>query len=561
MSEPNTEFMDDQDRIYVVGHQNPDTDSICSAIGYAYLKNESDPEHRGLYGARRAGQINRETEYVLKRFGVEEPKLLANVRQQVKNVDYHHVEGIKGSTSIKDAWALMRKEKIKTLPVTRDGRLEGVITMGDITTSYMDVYDSRVLFHARTQYRNIASVINGKVVNGNEYGYLLEGKISVGASSPEIMKEFIEENDLVILGNREEAQQCAVDSNVSCMVVCQGVEVSETIRRQAEEKEIVIIISPYDTFTVARLINQSIPVRHFMTKKNIVSFQKWDYVEAAKEVMTRNKFSDFPVLEPDGTFLGFISRRRLLNAHQKKVILMDHNEKSQAVDGIEEAEIVEIIDHHKLGCMETLGPVYFRNQPVGCTSTIVYQMYQEKGVEIPPQIAGLLCAAILSDTLLFRSPTCTPADEEAARSLAEIAGIQVEEFAQQMFKEGSNLKGKSPEEITFMDFKLFNTAGVSFGVGQVTFLSEEELQEVKASLQDYLEQAREKQGLDMLFMMLTNIITETTDLVCVGKDARETAVTAFHLEESVSRLELRGIVSRKKQLIPSLVSVMQQTEG
>ncbi len=561
MSKAMEKAMEDQHKVYVIGHQNPDTDSVCSAIAYANLKNCLEGEHCNRYKARRAGQMNGETTFVLDYFGVKVPKLLPNLRQQVKNLELHQVRGIKGSTSIKEAWALMKEEKIKTLPITRDEKLEGLITMSDITTSYMDVYDSKVLSAARTQYRNIAETIGGKVLLGNSHSYLLDGKISVGASSPAVMRDFINENDLVIVGRRKEAQQCALDLNVGCMVVCQitqETEITSEIIKEAKEKEIVLITSPYDTFTVARLINQSIPVRYFMTKKDLITFNMWDYVEEVKEVMTQYKHGNFPVVDKEGNFLGFISRRRLLNVNKKQVILVDHNEKGQAVDGIEEAEILEIIDHHKLGDIETIGPVYFRNQPLGCTATIVYQMYQENGVEVTPSIAGILCAAILSDTLMFRSPTCTSLDEKVARELAEIADIDVEEFAQKMFVEGSNLKGKTAEEICFMDFKQFTAGGASFGVGQVTFLTEKEQEEIKEKISSYLDTARTEHGLDMIFIMLTNIITETTELLCCGDGAKEKALTAFHQSEKEEKVILKGVVSRKKQLIPSIVSVLQQ---
>lgn len=561
MSKAMEKAMEDQHKVYVIGHQNPDTDSVCSAIAYANLKNCLEGEHCNRYKARRAGQMNGETTFVLDYFGVKVPKLLPNLRQQVKNLELHQMRGIKGSTSIKEAWALMKEEKIKTLPITRDEKLEGLITMSDITTSYMDVYDSKVLSAARTQYRNIAETIGGKVLLGNSHSYLLDGKISVGASSPAVMRDFINENDLVIVGRRKEAQQCALDLNVGCMVVCQitqETEITSEIIKEAKEKEIVLITSPYDTFTVARLINQSIPVRYFMTKKDLITFNMWDYVEEVKEVMTQYKHGNFPVVDKEGNFLGFISRRRLLNVNKKQVILVDHNEKGQAVDGIEEAEILEIIDHHKLGDIETIGPVYFRNQPLGCTATIVYQMYQENGVEVTPSIAGILCAAILSDTLMFRSPTCTSLDEKVARELAEIADIDVEEFAQKMFVEGSNLKGKTAEEICFMDFKQFTAGGVSFGVGQVTFLTEKEQEEIKEKISSYLDTARTEHGLDMIFIMLTNIITETTELLCCGDGAKEKALTAFHQSEKEEKVILKGVVSRKKQLIPSIVSVLQQ---
>lgn len=542
-------------KVYVVGHKNPDTDSICSAIAYADLKSKITGED---YSPRRAGQLNEETQYVLDHFQVEAPKLLSDLRVQVKDVELRNIEGIKGSVSIKSAWKSMKELNIKTLPVTRDSKLEGLITIGDIATSYMDVYDSGILSKARTQYRNIASTIDGTIIAGNPHSYVLNGKVGILASSRKLMSEFVEENDLVILGDRQEAQQHAVDLNVSCMVVCNGARVGEEILKQAEEKEIVIISSPHDAFTVARLINQSIPVKQFMTREGIVSFQMDDYVDDVKDVMARRRFRDFPILDEAGKFLGFISRRRLLNSRRKQVILVDHNEKNQAVDGVEEAEVLEIIDHHRLSSIETMGPVFFRNQPVGCTATIVYQMYQEEGVEVEPVIASLLCSAIISDTLIFRSPTCTPLDERSARKLAEIAGIDIEKLALEMFNAGSNLKGKTAEEICFLDFKQFTVNDINFGVGQISSMSAEELREIKTEVSAYLEQARKTQGLDMIFFMLTNIVAESSELLCAGNGAREKMISAFDLKGNPEMIELKGVVSRKKQLVPTLVSALQQ---
>ena len=542
-------------KVYVVGHKNPDTDSICSAIAYADLKSKITGED---YSPRRAGQLNEETQYVLDHFQVEAPKLLSDLRVQVKDVELRNIEGIKGSVSIKSAWKSMKELNIKTLPVTRDSKLEGLITIGDIATSYMDVYDSGILSKARTQYRNIASTIDGTIIAGNPHSYVLNGKVGILASSRKLMSEFVEENDLVILGDRQEAQQHAVDLNVSCMVVCNGARVGEEILKQAEEKEIVIISSPHDAFTVARLINQSIPVKQFMTREGIVSFQMDDYVDDVKDVMARRRIRDFPILDEAGNFLGFISRRRLLNSRRKQVILVDHNEKNQAVDGVEEAEVLEIIDHHRLSSIETMGPVFFRNQPVGCTATIVYQMYQEEGVEVEPVIASLLCSAIISDTLMFRSPTCTPLDERSARKLAEIAGIDIEKLALEMFNAGSNLKGKTAEEICFLDFKQFTVNDINFGVGQISSMSAEELREIKTEVSAYLEQARKTQGLDMIFFMLTNIVAESSELLCAGNGAREKMISAFDLKGNPEMIELKGVVSRKKQLVPTLVSALQQ---
>ena len=544
-----------ENKIYVVGHKNPDTDSICSAIAYAALKKELTGKD---YVARRAGRLNEETQYVLEYFGVEVPKLLSDLRVQVRDVDLRRAENLNGSVSIKTAWAQMKELNIKTLPIGRNNKLEGLITVGDIARSYMDVYDSTILARSKTQYRNITSTIDGKIISGNEHSYVSKGKVAIAASSRQLMSDFVDEDDLVILGDRIEAQQLAIDINVSCMVVCGDARIPNEILKQAEEKEIVVIASPHDTFTVARLINQSIPVRHFMTKDELITFYPKDYVDDVKEVMARKKYRDFPVVDINGDFQGFISRRRLLNCRKKQVILVDHNEESQAVDGIEQADVLEIIDHHRLNSIQTIGPVVFRNQPVGCTATIIYQMYQEYNKPVNPVIAGLLCSAIISDTLLFRSPTCTLLDEHAAKELAEIAGINMEELAQAMFKAGSNLQGKSAEEICFLDFKQFTVNDTVFGVGQVNSMSAEELTEIKAQIESELDKIRQNHRLDMIFFMLTNIMTESSELLCVGTEAREKAISAFDLNGKSDTLYLKGVVSRKKQLVPAIVEALQQ---
>lgn len=544
--------------VYVVGHKNPDTDSICSAIAYANLKSKiSAQEHK----AKRAGQINEETQYVLKKFGVPVPSLLSTVATQVQDLDINRHEGIPSHASIKEAWEIMSANSMNTMPIIRDKQLEGLITTGDITSSYMDVYDSHILANARTQYRNIVKTLDGTIVTGNEHSYFLDGKVVIAASSPDKMEEFIEENDLVIMGNRYETQLCAIELDARCLVLCQGATASKTILKLAEERSVVIIQTPHDAFTVARLINQSIPVKYFMSTNNLTTFSVKEFVNDIKENMNKKRFRDFPVFDKKGDYVGLISRRRLMDVRKKQVILVDHNEKSQAVDGIEEAEVLEIIDHHRLGTMETMGPVYFRNQPVGCTATIVAEMYREAGVAIEATIAGLLCSAIISDTLMFRSPTCTTLDQTTAEMLAEIAGVEVSVLADEMFHAGSNMRNKSAKEICFQDFKKFNVNDLSFGVGQISLLNQIELEEVKEKINSYLDVVREEQSLDMVFFMLTNIFEEYTELLCCGEEAKEQAIVAFDLWEDTEDIILQGVVSRKKQLIPNFVISLQQKEN
>lgn len=544
-----------KEKIYVIGHKNPDTDSICSAIAYADLRQKVTGQ---VHEAKRAGHVNDETAYVLDRFGVEAPKLLTDVRLQVRDLDIHEMQGLKPNASIRDTWERMRQEQAKTLPIVKDDELVGVVSTGDIAKSYMDVYDSEILSKARTQYRNIVKTLDGTMITGNEHGYFMRGKVAIGASSPNLMEEFIEKDDLVILGDREEAQACAVNIDASCMVICKDAEVSPKLIQKAKEQSIVIIQTPYDTFTTARLINQSIPVKFYMTSGPLTMFRMNDYVDDIKDIMAKKRFRDFPILDRHGRFKGFISRRRFLGASKKKVILVDHNERSQAVDGIEEAEIIEIIDHHRLGDIETVSPITFRNQPVGCTATIINQMYEENEIEVPREIAGLLCGAIISDTLLFRSPTCTPLDERTAKKLAKISDIDLEQMAQEMFNAGSNLKGKSAEDICFQDFKQFTVNDTIFGVGQITSMSKEELAAIRDMMTGHLPKVLEAHNLNMIYFMLTDILAESTELLCVGTGARGIALSAFDLPDNAKSLILKGVVSRKKQLIPVLVETMQQ---
>ena len=544
-----------KEKIYVIGHKNPDTDSICSAIAYADLRQKVTGQ---VHEAKRAGHVNDETAYVLNRFGVEAPKLLTDVRLQVRDLDIHEMPGLKPNASIRDTWERMRQEQAKTLPIVKDDELVGVVSTGDIAKSYMDVYDSEILSKARTQYRNIVKTLDGTMITGNEHGYFMRGKVAIGASSPNLMEEFIEKDDLVILGDLEEAQACAVNIDASCMVICKDAEVSPKLIQKAKEQSIVIIQTPYDTFTTARLINQSIPVKFYMTSGPLTMFRMNDYVDDIKDIMAKKRFRDFPILDRHGRFKGFISRRRFLGASKKKVILVDHNERSQAVDGIEEAEIIEIIDHHRLGDIETVSPITFRNQPVGCTATIINQMYEENEIEVPREIAGLLCGAIISDTLLFRSPTCTPLDERTAKKLAKISDIDLEQMAQEMFNAGSNLKGKSAEDICFQDFKQFTVNDTIFGVGQITSMSKEELAAIRDMMTEHLPKVLEAHNLNMIYFMLTDILAESTELLCVGTGARGIALSAFDLPDNAKSLILKGVVSRKKQLIPVLVETMQQ---
>ena len=547
----------------VLGHRNPDTDSICSAICYAGFKHQLTGEN---YEPCRAGNVNPETQYVLDYFKLKAPRLVENVKTQVKDIEIRKTKGVSRGISLKNAWGLMQENNVVTLPcVTEEGLLEGVITIGDITKSYMNLYDSSIISKACTKYANILDTLEGSMVVGDSEAYFDRGKVLIAAANPDLMENYIEKHDLVILGNRYESQLCAIEMEAGCIIVCEGAGVSLTIRKLAQERCCAVITTPYDTYTTARLINQSMPISYFMTKENIIEFSEEDYLDDIREIMASKRHRDFPILDSDGKYIGMISRRNLLGAKGKSIILVDHNEKSQAVEGMESADIREIIDHHRLGTVETMSPVFFRNQPLGCTATIIYQMYQENHIEIDKTTAGLLCSAIISDTLLFRSPTCTPIDKAAGLALAQIAGLDIEKYAIDMFSAGSNLKGKSDGDIFYQDFKRFTVGNSVFGIGQITSLNAVELKDLRTRMSAYTEKEREQHEIDMMFFMLTNILTESTDLICTGQGAEQLIANAFHVKdedmENVSGqtgiVKLPGDVSRKKQLAPQIMMALQ----
>lgn len=545
------------DKIYVIGHKNPDTDSICSAICYAYLKRQLTGKD---YVPKRAGEINAETTFVLKSFGMEAPEYVENVYTQVKDVEYRHLDGVSGEISIKNAWEILSASGATTLPsVDEYGNLQGLITVRDIAMSYMEVYDNEIIATAHTPYSNIIDTLSAELIVGNRSDSVKTGKVLIAAANPDMMENYITKGDIVILGNRYESQLCAIEMEAQCIIICDGATVSKTITKLAEDRGCFIISTPYDTYTVARLINQSIPIRYFMKKSNLITFSTEDFITDIREVMAGKRHQYYPVLDEFGKYVGLISQRNYLNANPKKVILVDHNEHAQTVDGIEEVTLLEIIDHHRIGGLQTMNPVYFRNQPLGCTATIIYQMFLENGIDIPKNIAGLLCSAIISDTLMFRSPTCTPVDEDACRKLAKIANVDIETFAVAMFNAGSKLKGKTDEEIFHQDYKVFTTDNFTFGIGQITSFNSDILENIGNRILKYMETIYSNKDVDMLFFMLTNIFTENTELLYYGKDAEQLLAKAFKLDEvSGGRIKLNGVVSRKKQVIPTIMSATHE---
>ena len=544
-------------KVVVIGHRNPDTDSICSAIAYAELKNKTSSL---VCEPRRAGRMNQETEFVLKKFGVTPPRMCTDVNPKIRDVDFREMPGINGSTSLLKAWVIMRDKQIETLPITdADNELLGLITVKDIATANMDVFDTGVLAKSRTSYKNILETLGGTMVVGDENAVCTTGHIKIGTATPEMLESAVEKGDIVILTNRYESQLCAIEKEASLLIICNGAKVGRTIQRIAEETGVAIMSVACDSYAAGKLMSQCAPISYYMTRDDIVKFTLVTPVSDVTRVMTKVRHRYFPVLDEDGKYCGMVSRRNIIALRKRRIILVDHNEATQAVEGFDQAEILEIIDHHRIGSLETDGPVYFRNQPVGCTATIIPQMYDENGVEIEPKIAGLLLAAILSDTLVFRSPTCTPIDVAAAKRLAKIAGVDIDEFALEMFEAGENLAGKTAEEVFLQDFKVFMCGDVRFGVAQGSYMTRKNLQAAQKLLQPYLEEARNKQNVEDLYMLLTDVPKEESVVICAGRHADEMLRSGFEIEPAADdSWTLPGVVSRKKQFIPALMTAYQE---
>ena len=544
-------------KVVVIGHRNPDTDSICSAIAYAELKNKTSDL---VCEPRRAGKMNQETEFVLKKFGVKPPRMCTDVNPKIRDVDYREMPGIPGSTSLRKAWEIMRDKQIDTLPVTSpDNELEGVITVKDIATANMDVFDTGILAKSQTTYRNILETLGGTMVVGREDDVCTTGHIRIGTATPEMLENTVEKGDIVILTNRYESQLCAIEKEASLLILCNNAKVGRTIQRIAEETGVAIMTTPVDTYAAGKLISQCAPISYYMTRSDIMKFTLVTPVADVTRVMAKVRHRYFPILDEDGKYCGMVSRRNIINLQKRRIILVDHNEATQAVEGFDQAEILEIIDHHRIGSLETSGPVYFRNQPVGCTATIVTQMYDENGVTIPQKTAGLLLAAILSDTLVFRSPTCTPLDEALAKRLAKIAGVDIDEFASEMFEAGEKLDGKTAEEVFLQDFKVFMCGDIRFGVAQGSYMTRKNLLAAEALLQPYLEEARNKQNVEDIYMLLTDVPKEESVVISDGRYASEVLSDGFETQPAEDgSFTLPGVVSRKKQFIPALMTAYQE---
>ncbi len=544
------------DLVYVSGHRNPDTDSICSAIAYSYLLNATNK-----YNAVpvRLGEINRETEYVLKRFGVEHPVLLKTVKQKVEDLNYDKVTVFSKDLTLKTAWFLLKQQNLKSAPILDEhGQLLGLLSTSNIIEGYMDQWDSEVLKKAKTPVENVIDTLEANVIYLNESLKVVEGDVHIAAMSGSEAKKRIHENDVVIVGgDRSDDLEELISVKPSLIVLTGSLTADENVVKKCEEQGISIISTPFNTYQTSQQIVQAIPVEYVMIKGDIKTFSTDDTLDYMKEVMSETRYRGYPVIDLNNRCVGSISRFALLKGLRKKVILVDHNERGQSVPGIEEADILEIVDHHRVADIQTVGPLLFRGEPLGSTATIVTKIFDELDVEMPSHIAGLLLGAVVSDTLLFKSPTCTPVDTKIAKKLAEIAGVDIQEFAMEMFKAGTSLVGKTVDEIFNQDFKKFSFDNLQVGVAQVNSMDIEGFLPYKKDMLDYMNKFAEDNNLEFTLLLLTDIINANSEIF-VGGPRPELVEKAFNVQLTECQGTLAGVISRKKQVVPAITAVMSE---
>ena len=544
------------DLVYVSGHRNPDTDSICSAIAYSYLLNATNK-----YNAVpvRLGEINRETEYVLKRFGVEHPVLLKTVKQKVEDLNYDKVTVFSKDLTLKTAWFLLKQQNLKSAPILDEhGQLLGLLSTSNIIEGYMDQWDSEVLKKAKTPVENVIDTLEANVIYLNESLKVVEGDIHIAAMSGSEAKKRIHENDVVIVGgDRSDDLEELISVKPSLIVLTGSLTAYENVVKKCEEQGISIISTPFNTYQTSQQIVQAIPVEYVMIKGDIKTFSTDDTLDYMKEVMSETRYRGYPVIDLNNRCVGSISRFALLKGLRKKVILVDHNERGQSIPGVEEADILEIVDHHRVADIQTVGPLLFRGEPLGSTATIVTKIFDELDVEMPSHIAGLLLGAVVSDTLLFKSPTCTPVDTKIAKKLAEIAGVDIQEFAMEMFKAGTSLVGKTVDEIFNQDFKKFSFDNLQVGVAQVNSMDIEGFLPYKKDMLDYMNKFAEDNNLEFTLLLLTDIINANSEIF-VGGPRPELVEKAFNVQLTECQGTLAGVISRKKQVVPAITAVMSE---
>lgn len=543
-----------KNKIYITGHQNPDTDSICSAISYAELK-----KILGFNAVPiRLGDISRETQFVLDYFKIEAPQYITTVKTRISDLDLDTAPTISPDLSIKNAWRIMKEHTLKFLPVTdNEGKFMGVLSLTDIANKYMDPLENNIMKTTNTSIANILDTLDGELVLGIRSEFNPDGKIIIWSMDNDTMEKSINEGDIVILGNNLMNQIDAIEFGAKTIILTQNQLIDNSLLTKAKEKNCIIIKTKYDTFTSARFINQSLPVGYITTKENLVSFNINDFVDFVKEQMIKQRHKFYTVVDSKQQVKGILSRFNLISHRKKQIILVDHNSKSQSIDGIEDSEIIEIIDHHRVAEVKTNKPIYFRNEPVGSTCTIVSNMYFEHGLEPSKEIAGIMCAAILSDTAILSSPTCTIIDKNAVQRLSKIAEINPEEFGFKMFEAGSILEGKTATEIFYQDFKDFMIGKNKVGIGQINTINYDEFEKMKEETLSFMKKTQIERNYDLLMLLITNVIDKGSKCYFTGDGAGDLISKLFHTEIIDNSCYLEGVISRKKQIIPAFSSILE----
>lgn len=545
--------MSDKKKIYVIGHRNPDTDSICSALSYAELKRSQGVEAV----AARAGKINEETKYALEYFGVELPELVSDLYPRVKDIMLDCEVAVKTTDSLRYLGQVMHKENLRSVPVLDEKDcLKGIVTVSDLAQRYFEELNMNNLEAASVTLADVASAIDAEVLAGEGLDTLIRGKVSIAAGKPETVAENAGAGDVVIAGDRvAQSMKICLQNGPACLILTDGCKLSEEMGSLVKEKNTVVLSTKFDAFTTARLINQAVPVGHIMQEK-VMNFTPEEMLSDIKGDIEATNYRNYPVVE-GGKLVGLVSRDNLMMPEPEKVILVDHNERSQAVEGIENAKIIEIVDHHRLGGLQTGDPIFIREEPVGCTATIITGLYEQNGIDIPKKIAGLLMSAIISDTVLFKSPTCTERDKAAVKKLAEIAGVDYEKYGMNMLKAGSGLGSMTAHDVAKNDNKEFKIGDYRVLVSQISVMDPQEVLDIKADILTAMQENNEKDGYDMSLLMVTDILKESTELFYVGSP-KNLIGEAFKKDASGDSIYLPGVMSRKKQIIPPLTDAAQR---
>lgn len=546
-----------KETVYITGHRNPDTDSIASAVAYAELKNK-----RGdMYAVPiRIGEINRETRFVLDYFGVEAPAYMDTMAPKIVDLDFDRAYGVSKDVPIKKAMQILQDHHMNSIAVTdNDDKLIGIVSISDITSSYMETWDDKILGSSNTSLNNIVDVLAAEIIYSPKDPRKFDGSMKIFVNDPG-NESGIKEGDVVIVGQRNESIKYALEIGVSLMIICGRVKLDDDLLKLAKKNRVTIISTNNNSYMASRLLPQAIPMSSLMKNQEVIFFHLDDFLEDVKMIMKNNRYRTYPVLDHHERVVGSLSRYHLIGEEKKNLILVDHNEKSQTIHNVESAKILEIIDHHRVQSVTTSSPIYFRNMPLGSTATIVSQMFFEQGISPSKQIAGLLCAAIISDTLLFRSPTATETDKAMLYRMSKIAGIDPEEFAMKMFKAGTAIEKSKPTEVLKRDVKLFNIDGEKVRIAQVFTMEIGQLVEYKERLVKRMNELLLEQKEDIYMLIMTDIFKEMSEIIIVGKYGKEIA-DEFNQNFENNSFIADDVLSRKKQVIPKITSAIAKVKA